>query len=252
MRKITMFMLASALTATISFVPNLIVNGDFETGEINPWGGFKNRILTDDITNSFIGQIENGDGSLYQEFAVTPGETYDVNLEYRWVDSGADNTNLTMRIKEVGNLSNNLDLIGANNGDGNGYTLDSDVDVWKNGSFSFTVPAGINNVRLLMFKGNNNKALNVDNVSVDQNLSTNDFEQFQFETYPNPMRDILNISANTNIEKVEMYDILGNQVKNLNLNAQDNQISVSDLSRGVYILKTYIQGNVDTQKIIKK
>ena len=63
----------------------------------------------------------------------------------------------------------------------------------------------------------------------------------------------LNISANTsNIEKVEMYDILGNQVKNLNLNAQVIiKYHFLNLSQGVYILKTYIQGNVDTQKIIK-
>ena len=174
MRKITMFMLAFVLTASFSFGQNLIVNGDFETGEIDPWGGFKNRILTDDITSSFIGQIENGDGSLFQEFSVTPGETYDVNLEYRWVgSSGANNTNLTMRLKDRtgtsgtnDNWNNNLALTGANNGNGDGYTLDSTLDTWMTVSFSVTVPAGVDFIRLLMFKGNGNKSLNVDNVSV--------------------------------------------------------------------------------------
>ena len=256
MRKITMFMLAFVLTSSFSFGQNLILNPDFENGApgdaVPDWGGFKNRIVNDNITSSQAGQIENGDGSLFQEFAVTPGETYNVNLEYRWVDNASANASLTMRIKEVGNLSNNLTLNGANNGDGTGYTLDTDLDVWKTGAFSFTVPTGITNVRLLMFKGNGNKPLNVDNVSVDQSLSTNDFEQFQFNTYPNPVRDILNISANIKIDKVELFDILGKRVKVVEFKAQDNRVSFSELSSGVYILKTYIQGNVGTQKVIKK
>ena len=256
MKRITMFMLAFVLTASFSFGQNLINNPDFENGTpgdaVPSWSGFKNRIANDDIVSGQVGQIENGDGSLFQEFSVTPGQTYDVNLEYRWIGSaGGANANLTMRIKEVGNLSNNLDLIGANNGDGNGYTLDSDLDVWKTVSFSFTVPAGITDVRLLMFKGNGNKSLNVDNVDVSQNLSTDNFDRFQFETYPNPVRDILNISANTSIDKVELYNLLGNQVKSINLNSRTNQISLSDLSQGVYILRTYIQGNISTQKLIK-
>ena len=257
MRKVTMFMLAFVLTASFSFGQNLILNPDFEVGApgdaVPSWSGFKNRIANDNITSSKVGQIQNGDGSLFQEFAVTPGETYNVDVEYRWLgSSGASNTNLTMRIKEVGNLSNNLDLIGANNGS-NGYTLDTDLDVWKTASFSFNVPAGITNVRLLMFKGGGNKTLNVDNVVVEENtLSTQDFETFQFETYPNPVNDVLNISANIKIDKVELYDLLGNQVKSQNLNAENNKISVSELLSGIYILKTYIQDNVGTQKIIKK
>lgn len=251
-----MFMLAFVLTASFSFGQNLILNSDFDNGSpgdpVPSWGGFKNKITVDDITNSQVGRIDNGDGSLFQEFAVTPGETYDVNLEYRWFGGGgAPNANLTMRIKEVGNLSNNLTLNGANNGDGAGFTLDTDLDIWKTASFSFDVPTAITNVRLLMFKPNGNKPLHVDNVNVSVNLSTDNFNQFQFKFFPNPVRDNLNISANTTIDKIELFNLLGNHIKTIKLNAQNNRISLTGLSSGVYILKTYIQGNVGTQKLIK-
>jgi len=252
-----MFTLAFIISASFCFGQNELNNPDFENGApgdaVPSWNGFKNRIVVDDITNSQVGQIENGDGSLFQEFAVTPGETYDVSIEYRWFGGGgAPNANLTMRIKEVGNLSNNLPLNGANNADGAGFTLDTDLDVWKTASFSFQVPSGITDVRLLMFKPNGNKPLNVDNASVSVNLSTFDFEKYQFKAYPNPVVDNLNIEANIKIEKIELFDLLGNKVKSLNLNNQNDQISLSNLSRGVYILKTNIQGNIGLQKIIKK
>ncbi len=257
MRKITLFMLAFTLTASFSFGQNLLNNSDFETGApgdaVPSWSGFKNRIAVDDITNSQVGQIENGDGSLFQEFAVTPGETYDVNIDYRWFGGGgAPNASLTMRVKEVGNLSNNLPLNGANNGDGAGFTLDTDLDVWKSASFSFQVPAGITAVRLLMFKPNGNKPLNVDNASVSVNLSTKEFDKFQFKAFPNPVEDVLSITANTKIDKVELFNVLGNKVKTIRLNNQNNQISLMSLSRGVYMMKTYIQGSVGTYKIIKR
>jgi len=165
-----------------TFDENLINNSGFETGTPgNPaasWGGFKNRIATDDIDPTQVGQVENGDGSLYQEFAVTPGETYDVNFDYRWDGSaGATNSDMIIRVKEVGNLSKNLTLIDANTQDGAGYTLNTTLDLWLSGSFSFTVPTGINNVRLLFFKTNDNKPLNLDNVFVEKRIAPHNLDQ---------------------------------------------------------------------------
>lgn len=258
MKKITFLVLTFVLSTVFTFAQtNLLVNGDFETGTpgdaVPSWSGFKNRIANDDIVPDQVGQIENGDGSLFQEFNVTPGETYDVNFDYRWVGSGgAANAGLTVRIKEVGNLSNNLALNGANNGDGTGYVLDSSLDTWLTASFSFTVPDGITEVRLLCFKPNGNKPLNINDASVSSSLSTNNFNQYSFQTYPNPVKDVLNLSANTSIERIQIYDLLGNQVKNMSINASSKIISLSDLSRGVYILRTEIEGKFNTVKFIKE
>lgn len=255
MRKITLLIVSIVFTTSFCFGQNLINNADFETGTpgdaVPSWSGFKNRIANDDIVPDQVGQIENGDGSLFQEITVTPGETYDVSLDYRWVGAGgAANANQTIRVKEVGNSSNNLTLTGATSSDGN--TLDTTLDTWLSTSFSVTIPSGITGIRLLMFKGNGNKPINYDNVSVtQQTLSVKGLKKFDFETYPNPVENYLNIKAATKIDKIEIYNLLGNKVISKSINANQSQIQTSSLSTGMYILKAFIADNVGTYKLIK-
>lgn len=170
MRNLTL-LLTFLTTFSFSFGQNLIENGDFEIPGTAadpvpaPWGGFKNRIINDTTVNSFVGQIENGDGSLFQEFGVTPGDTFIVQFDYKWITSASANSVLTVRVKDATNLPTNLDLIGGTIA--NGFKLDETVDQWfDKATFSFVPPAGIDSVRLLFFKGNGNKPLNLDSISV--------------------------------------------------------------------------------------
>ena len=255
MKKITLTFLSLCFSIFLGHSQNLIVNGDFEVGAsgdaVPSWSGYKNRIATDDILNTQIGQIENGDGSLFQVLAVTPGETYTVSLEYRWVGSaGTAGSDLTIRVKDADNLPFNLPLTGGTMADG--FTLDSALDVWFTASFSFEVPAGITNVRFLMFKANGNKPLNVDNIVVEQTLSVSSLEKFDFTFYPNPAQDILHISANENISKIEIFNIMGKKVEEIKIGLSQTQVQLSNLNTGVYFMKTYIGNNVGTSKLIKK
>jgi hypothetical protein len=70
-------------------------------------------------------------------------------------------------------------------------------------------------------------------------------ELFEFY-FPNPVNDYLNISSNVKIEKVEIYNLIGNLV--LNTTADTDRIDVSNLSKGVYLLTVYS----GTQKSVKK
>jgi hypothetical protein len=67
---------------------NIIVNGGFETGEIDPWNGFKNGVVGDATIKAYAGmycgKIENNDGSLFQVIDVEPGATYEVTFYGRW------------------------------------------------------------------------------------------------------------------------------------------------------------------------
>ncbi len=144
------------LLVTTGFIhsQNLIENGNFETGNVYPWNGFKNHVTTDDITNSKVGNIQNGDGSLYQTFNVVSGEVYQVFFDYRWVNPGG--SNMTVRIKDDaagGAIIAEFDLQQA-------------VDVWHNDTFSFTVPSNVNTVRIIFYKTNGNRPLRLDNVLV--------------------------------------------------------------------------------------
>jgi beta-glucanase (GH16 family) len=144
---------------------NLLSNGNFESGNISPWQGFKNQVLTDDITNSSVGNIDNGDGSLYQVFNVTPNQTYHVAFDYRWVNAGL--SNMTVRIKDGTSGGNNIAS----------FTLNQTVNQWfTNASFNFTVPDGISIVRIVFYKAPGNQPLRIDNVYIsDPNAPISNF-----------------------------------------------------------------------------
>lgn len=65
--------------------------------------------------------------------------------------------------------------------------------------------------------------------------------------YPNPVKDILYIRGIKNIEKVDIYNMVGQKIKTNN--AVDGRIDVSSLSRGNYILQIFVKG--ETSQSVK-
>jgi hypothetical protein len=55
--------------------------------------------------------------------------------------------------------------------------------------------------------------------------------------YPNPAQEVLNLSATTNLNQVEIIDAYGNVVKRFNPNQTQFQISIDTLAQGIYYLK---------------
>lgn len=81
-------------------------------------------------------------------------------------------------------------------------------------------------------------------------LNVTSFEENKINIYPNPVSDVLYFeTADTAIEKVILYDTLGRKV--IEQNNIDN-ISVSDLQKGSYILKIFSDKGVQTETIIVK
>ncbi len=93
----------------------------------------------------------------------------------------------------------------------------------------------------------------LDNIvlTYDPALSVNKNELANNIVYPNPTTSLLNINTDLNINKVEIYNVNGQkvmQVENNNL----NQIDVNKLSSGLYLIN-FFQENVliSTNKFIK-
>lgn len=85
-----------------------------------------------------------------------------------------------------------------------------------------------------------------------QTLSQKSFSRQGFNIYPNPAKDKLQVSGIKNQASIQIYNLLGKQVINLN-NISDNQaFDVSSLSSGVYIIKVKLKDNTLTRKIIKE
>jgi glucose/arabinose dehydrogenase len=80
---------------------------------------------------------------------------------------------------------------------------------------------------------------------IDSSLTINDFTKNGFSVYPNPAKDILNIKSNSQnpIVEVAIFDITGKKLINERFdNLQEVSVSINDLAKGVYLLKT--QNNV--------
>ncbi len=70
--------------------------------------------------------------------------------------------------------------------------------------------------------------------------------------YPNPSNEILNISSDKNIQKVVIYNSIGQIVLSTQENANVAKINITELANGLYTVKTVING-VDTfSKIVKE
>ena len=87
-------------------------------------------------------------------------------------------------------------------------------------------------------------------------LSIDDFNSVDsINIYPNPSRGIISITNTINLNTIEVYNVLGNLVKQVNLENNYNinkfNLNLTDLNSGIYITKLIDnQGKSKTQKLI--
>lgn len=89
-------------------------------------------------------------------------------------------------------------------------------------------------------------------VKVNIVLGMNDLDIAALKYYPNPVHSELNISYKEAIKSVEIFDILGKQVKAEKFDNNDVRIDVSHLSVGTYMVKVHTSTGSQFLKIIKK
>ena len=111
------------------------------------------------------------------------------------------------------------------------------------------------NIAQLVMSGAPAGTVYIDNVyfsRVASTLSLASFETSNVVMYPNPVSNVLTIEANSTIEKVSIYSILGQEVLVKNQKSNTATLQTNELSKGVYIVRTSIDGKVITQKLIKE
>ena len=86
----------------------------------------------------------------------------------------------------------------------------------------------------------------------DASLSNNAFSNSNFTFYPNPVKDILNLSYSQNISKVQVINLLGQEMIVKTMNETQGQIDMSPLSAGTYLVKVTSEEQVKTIKVIKE
>ncbi len=80
--------------------------------------------------------------------------------------------------------------------------------------------------------------------SVENNLSLTYF--------PNPVKNELTLKAQTLIENVSIYNMLGQEVLRISPKAMESNLNMNQFQSGAYFVKVTIDGNVETIRIIKE
>jgi hypothetical protein len=85
---------------------------------------------------------------------------------------------------------------------------------------------------------------------VNENMFTNEeLSDYKLIVYPNPTTGIFNIESNKNIDKIFIYDLFGNLVKELK---SKKDMDLSELSPGMYFIGVQSEGSFEKIKIIKE
>jgi hypothetical protein len=74
--------------------------------------------------------------------------------------------------------------------------------------------------------------------------------------YPNPAKEelfisISNFKSNTN-NYLEIFNIAGQKMMDQSITQQATKVDLSGLSKGLYLLKTNVEGTISTVKIVKE
>lgn len=84
-------------------------------------------------------------------------------------------------------------------------------------------------------------------------LGVEDFADADLTLYPNPASDQFNItSGNEVIQSVIVRDILGKTIETIEVNGLNQDVNVSNLPKGLYLVEVELETGRAVQKLIKK
>ena len=92
----------------------------------------------------------------------------------------------------------------------------------------------------------------IDDLKVQAALSNASFNNSAFKFYPNPVTSILNLSYSSDITKVSVFNLLGQEVITKVVNANSTQIDMSALSQGTYMVRVVADNEVKIVKVLKQ
>lgn len=98
---------------------------------------------------------------------------------------------------------------------------------------------------------NNSYFMYLDDIHIDSDLSNNGFERNNFTYYPNPVKDILNVSYTNSIDTLLIYNMLGQEVFRTLGTDKSMQVDMSSFAKGTYIVKVISDKIIKNIKVVK-
>jgi photosystem II stability/assembly factor-like uncharacterized protein len=81
-------------------------------------------------------------------------------------------------------------------------------------------------------------------------VGINELREGQVSCYPNPTKDIVNVTASQVIQDIRVVNMVGQLVLEQNVNSKSIILNLSDLKSGVFTLKSRINNNTTITKIV--
>ena len=82
-------------------------------------------------------------------------------------------------------------------------------------------------------------------------LSIDDIVAKGFYYYPNPVQNVLKMSANESIEQISLFSILGKEIKRSTYSDLNAEMDLSNLASGTYFVRVVVGDSSGSFKIIK-
>ncbi|MDG1780434.1 MAG: T9SS type A sorting domain-containing protein [Flavobacteriales bacterium] len=83
-------------------------------------------------------------------------------------------------------------------------------------------------------------------------VSVEEIDLIGLQLFPNPATSVVNVSANSNIDRIEVYSIQGKLVDDITPRATQVEMSVESWETGVYLIQVTANGITATQRFIKQ
>lgn len=186
--------------------------------------------------------------------SLTSGSNVTVSYYVRnYVDTGSTNIgSLSLTVGNNRTIAAQTTVVGSDN------ALVTPTFVLKSYSFTPTYTGShyfaLRNQSPANTSGGNH-ALLVDTFSVTQVLKNDEFLASKFSISPNPSTNQVNISSSIDalIDGIEITDLNGRIVASEKRNGvSETQITIGDLSQGVYLMKISSDKGIATKKVIKE
>ncbi|MDC1227116.1 CotH kinase family protein [Algibacter sp.] len=150
-------------------------------------------------------------------------------------------------LRDLSNKSHNLVL-----SDAFGNLIDQ-VEYFDKAPWPESADGGGFYLRLVDVNSNNSLASSwIASSSVS--LSTNNFDNdgFDFTVYPNPTEEKLIINSEHAMQKISIYNLVGQQINTIQINAKSREINIGNLSEGTYILNLKLSNGASISRMIVK
>jgi hypothetical protein len=245
------------LSAQVTYLNDFdsVTNGQKlnDTDNFEVWGD--STSVTDEIiiinnddnggANSSKGYIKmpsTGYCAFATTFEATVGTTYTISLKYKKVSGSGS---VKVNIKKTGSGVSPYISSSA-------LTASS----WTEYSTQFT-PTTSETIQVVAGRSwvSESPEYHFDDFSIScdncSSLSVDSINDFQFNIYPNPAKDVISFQTELPLERVEIFSLTGSKVLSQSNNVE--QVEVGNLAKGIYMLKaSAVDGKVATQKLIKE